>query len=139
MSNKGTFYKQYRKPHHMIPVDGSNQPPPTTQRILVRIWCSREYTLDQRRRRHGFIGAIPCPSCVQHLMYHQIIQYLMIQSPMYYYNVHNMTITKQWTDAVCSYPQQIKLNHPTRQYKIYHTVLIQYHIVLYIISIYTSI
>ena len=39
----------------------------------MSIWCSREYTLYQCSRRYGFIGAISCPSCVQHLMYHQII------------------------------------------------------------------
>ena len=54
----------------------------------MRIWCSREYTLYQRRRRHGFIDATSFPYCVQHvppdnIVHDHTVAYILLQCPQH--------------------------------------------------------
>ena len=72
--------------------------------VWLRIYCSREYTLYQRWRRHGVTGAISCSYCVLHLMYHLLHGVWFNHTPWHKHcNIHLLTILLLCTTSLHYY------------------------------------
>ena len=107
----------------------------------MRIWCGREYTLYQRRRRHGFIGAISCPYCVQlvppvNIVHDHTVAHILLQCPQHdsqrqqlidvYTSNTQLKITQLTLDNIILTDETIKLLHANDNIKLWSDAVCHY-------------